>query len=84
MRKSDYPRDEHGYCMTDEMEAQAALTFLMDHILGEDWYLDNPYRNFQANPIIVNAIIDKYNKETECIFSKIVRLFKEAINLGGK
>ena len=84
MRKSDYPRDEHGYCMTDEMEAQAALTFLMDHILGEDWYIVAPMRNFQANPIIVNAIIDKYNKETEGFFSKIVRLFKESFNLGGK
>ena len=84
MRKSEYARDKQGHCMTDEMEAQAALTFLTDHILGEDWYLENPYRNFQANPIIVNAIIDKYNKETEGFFSKRVRLFKEAFNLGGK
>ena len=47
MRKSEYARDKQGHCMTDEMEAQAALTFLTDHILGEDWYLENPYRYFK-------------------------------------
>lgn len=78
MRKSSAMRDEkNGHCLEDTMVAQEAISFLTDHILGEDWYLESPMRNFQANPIIVNEIIDKYNRDTENIFRKIIRFFKE-------
>jgi hypothetical protein len=79
MRKSEARRDEtNGHCLEETMEAQEALSFLTDHILGENWYIESPMRNFQANPIIVNEIIDKYNRATESTFSKVKRLFKEA------
>ena len=66
-----------GYCNVDELEAQEALSILAYHILGKDWYLESPMRNFQANPIIVNEIIEKYNRDTENIFRKVIRFFKE-------
>ena len=74
-------KDKDGYCTNEVLNAQAGLNFLAESILGKDWYIVSPMRNFQANPIIVNEILEKYNRATESTFSKVKRLFKEAFRI---
>lgn len=72
-------KDKDGYCTNEVLDAQVALNFLAESILGKDWYIESPMRNFQANPIIVNEIIKKYNRATESPFKKIKRFFSEIL-----
>ena len=46
-----------------ETNAQDAINILCQGLLGEDWYIVDPIGNSQANTIIVDEILYKYNKE---------------------
>ena len=45
------------------LDAQMALRFLKDYLLGEDWYTVNPIGREQINCEIVDAILSKYSKK---------------------
>lgn len=45
------------------MEAQKAIGFLCDYLLGEGWYVERPERTKQVNTAIVFEILLKYSKE---------------------
>lgn len=45
------------------MEAQDALNFLKDYLLGEDWYVTNPVNQLQVNTDIVFEILIEHSKE---------------------
>lgn len=45
------------------LDAQKALDFLTDYLLGEDWYVVNPLCAEQINVEIVNEILLKYSKK---------------------
>lgn len=62
------------------MDAQAALTELQKHLLGEDWYIVDPMCNRQANAIIVAEIERRYRrvKPKRTLRQKLILL------LGGK
>ena len=42
------------------MEAQKAIDILADHLLGKDWYITDPVSVSQANQIIVEEIVSRY------------------------
>lgn len=44
-------------------DAQEALNFLEELILGPDWYIVDPLPNIQANTIVAAAIAEKYIKK---------------------
>lgn len=44
------------------LEAQDAINFLKDYLLGEDWYSTNPISTKQINVEIVDEILSKYSK----------------------
>ena len=44
------------------LEAQIALDFLQEYLLGENWYIVNPLCNAQANCEVVHSILYKYSK----------------------
>ena len=44
------------------LEAQEAINFLKDYLLGEDWYSNNPISTKQINVEIVDEILSKYSK----------------------
>lgn len=46
-----------------ETSAQDAIHILCQGLLGEDWYIVDPMGSSQANTIIVDEILYKYNKE---------------------
>lgn len=46
-----------------ETNAQDAINILCQGLLGEDWYIVDPIGNSQANTIIVDEILYKYNKD---------------------
>ena len=54
-------------CTTPELEAQEAIRFLKNYLLGEDWYVADPMNQKQCNAIIVENILHKcsiyYKKE---------------------
>jgi hypothetical protein len=45
------------------LDAQKALNFLKDYLLGEDWYVVNPVNTQQCNTQIVWEILEKYSTE---------------------
>lgn len=49
--------------MQPPLNAQKALGFLCDYLLGEDWYVVNPVNTEQCNTQLVHEILLKYSKE---------------------
>ena len=45
------------------LDAQLALQFLKDYLLGEDWYVVNPLGQEQINSEMVAEILNKYSKK---------------------
>lgn len=45
------------------LDAQKALYFLKDYLLGENWYVVNPVNTEQCNTQIVWEILQKYSSE---------------------
>lgn len=45
------------------LEAQKAVNFLEQYLLGEDWYIVNPLTTAQANVEIVHEILYKYSRK---------------------
>ena len=45
------------------LDAQTALDFLQQYLLGEDWYSVNPLPTNQVNAEIVISILEKYSKK---------------------
>ena len=44
------------------LDAQLAVDFLREYLLGEDWYIESPVCTEQANTEIVFAILEKYSR----------------------
>ena len=49
--------------MSPPMEAEKALSFLTDYLLGENWYVVAPLSQKQVNTNIVHEILWKYSKQ---------------------
>lgn len=45
------------------IDTQQALDFLENYLLGEDWYINLPLCNAQANVEVVHSILYKYSKK---------------------
>lgn len=45
------------------LDAQKALQFLTDYLLGENWYVAMSESTEQVNSVIVWEILNKYSKE---------------------
>lgn len=45
------------------MDAQVAVNELEKYLLGEDWYIEDPVNNLQANAIIVDEIERMYKRK---------------------
>lgn len=40
--------------------------FIIDYLLGEDWYVEDPLGQIQINEIALNEILEKYSKRYRC------------------
>lgn len=49
--------------MSPPMEAEKALSFLTDYLLGENWYVVDTISPKQVNTNIVHEILWKYSKQ---------------------
>ena len=49
--------------MQPPLDAQKALGFLCNYLLGEDWYVVNPVNTEQCNTQLVHEILFKYSNE---------------------
>ena len=49
--------------MSPPMEAEKALSFLTDYLLGENWYVVDPISQKQVNTNRVHEILWKYSKK---------------------
>ena len=45
------------------LDAQTAINFLCDYLLGENWYVVMPESTKQVNSVIVYDILQKYSKD---------------------
>lgn len=59
--------------LAPSMDAQTAVNFLCEYLLGEDFYIPYPANRGQANTEIVCEILEKYSKR----FRKEIRKRKE-------
>ncbi len=57
----NYPED-YGIC-PPPLDAQKALNFLHDYLLGEDYYFTMPMSVEQCNTELVHLILINYSKE---------------------
>lgn len=74
----EWLRDEAKDCglCDPPLNAQKAIHFLKDYLLGSDWYVSMPENAEQVNSAIVFAILEKYSRKfrKECRkHSKIAR-----------
>lgn len=56
----------------ESLQAQEALNILIDHFLGEDWYVVDPFEPTQVNAIAVDEILSKYSGAIFQIMKKIL------------
>ena len=49
--------------MSPPMEAERALSFLTDYLLGENWYVVDPISQKQVNTNRVHEILWKYSRQ---------------------
>ena len=49
--------------MSPPMEAEKAISFLTDYLLGENWYVVDPISPKQVNTNRVHEILWKYSKQ---------------------
>ena len=66
MRKfTDWLENDSIDCgiMSPPMEAEKALSFLTDYLLGENWYVVDPISPKQVNTNRVHEILWKYSKK---------------------
>ena len=68
--------EEKDNILAPSMDAQTAVNFLCDYLLGEDFCIMYPASTGQANTEIVGEILHKYSKR----FRKEVRAEKKNIN----
>ena len=59
--------------MQPPLNAQKALGFLCDYLLGEDWYVVNPVNTEQCNTQLVHEILLKYSKEYKKEYLSVIK-----------
>lgn len=59
--------------MQPPLNAQKAIGFLCDYLLGEDWYVVNPVNTEQCNTQLVHEILLKYSKEYQKEYLRAVK-----------
>ena len=59
--------------MQPPLNAQKALGFLCDYLLGEDWYVVNPVNTEQCNTQLVHEILLKYSSEYNKEYKRIMK-----------
>lgn len=52
---------EENNLFPPELEPQKAIYFLVDYLLGEDWYFAEPVNAKQGNVYILHSILRKYS-----------------------
>jgi len=62
MAKKENEKDKENM-MPVALNAQLAISFLKDYLLGQDWYFSDPISAEQINTEIVFEILKKYSKE---------------------
>lgn len=60
--KKENEKDKENM-MPVSLNAQLAISFLKDYLLGQDWYFPSPASSKQVNTEIVYEILEKYSKE---------------------
>lgn len=60
--KKENEKDKENM-MPVALNAQLAISFLKDYLLGQDWYFSDPISEEQINTEIVFEILKKYSKE---------------------
>lgn len=71
--KDDFDRiiKDNTYGFPAPIDQQQAINILSDYLLGEDFYIEDPLPNCQADTIIVQQILLKYSKEYRKRFKKL-------------
>ncbi|MBQ4556532.1 MAG: hypothetical protein IJA60_02665 [Clostridia bacterium] len=64
--------EDCGMC-DPPMEAQKAINFLKDYLLGENWYITMPESQQQVNTAIVFNILMKHSREFRKEWKKYIR-----------
>lgn len=54
--------EKYGLCPAP-MSAEDAIQILTDYLLGEDFYIEMPLSQKQANTVIVERILKKYSRD---------------------
>ena len=59
--QNEWNKDPDNMC-PPPLDAQLAINFLKNYLLGEDWYSTMPMSTEQVNTQIVDAILIKYSR----------------------
>jgi hypothetical protein len=80
MRKfTEWIRDDAEDCgiLSPPLDAQMAVDFLQNYLLGEDWYVINPISTQQANTEVVHTILYKYSRKYRKEWKRARRLNRQ-------
>lgn len=68
---------EENNLFPPELEPQKAIHFLVDYLLGEDWYFVEPVNAKQGNVYILHAILRKYSFKYRKELKKLEKQIKK-------
>ena len=63
MQKKYAEREDKGNIFGVGISDAEFRTFIIDYLLGEDWYVVDPLGQTQINEIALYEILEKYSKE---------------------
>lgn len=63
MQKKYDEREDKGNIFGVGISDAEFRTFIIDYLLGEDWYVVDPLGQTQINEIALYEILEKYSKE---------------------
>lgn len=75
----DNDAEDCGLC-DPPIDAQLAINFLKDYLLGENWYVAMPESPQQVNTAIVFEILYTYSKDFRKEWKEYKKRFKEKDN----
>lgn len=62
------------------LEPQVAVNFLIDYLLGEDWYVVDPLGTQQVNVAAVHDILCKYSRKYRKEYRHVCKLHRKLKN----
>lgn len=75
IKDKELKREDKGNIFCTGITDEEFITFIIEYLLGKDWYVADPLGHNQVNQIALEEILDKYSKK----FKKELSNYKRGV-----